>query len=268
MAKKETIHDKAFEVYKLKTAYDSQKDKIRKYLKRTLEKEYGKGVSWSELSTIQQDTLIYVTIRQTMLEKYVDSSKHKAINENIDKHIKGRFLESDKELKKHNSTVQSIFENYFNSNDSDDEKEIKYNMLCTTISNNNPHVPVPSFDEWIKHPLRPYDYIASFNANTDIADTKKYPTQSDIDHVVLQVLLKRINSISDIKELKQTIINIDLIEECLTYIKNFDIEPHDPVLTEYDPTLNIPREKQELIITDNRRYFTYKKMLEDLAFLK
>ena len=160
MAKKETVYDVVFALYDLTYSTESKKNKMRKYINRHLEKENGQWCKWDKLTLIQKDTFIYVTLRQGMFDKYVDSSKRAKISAVIDSYIKKAFLDSSKNVQKHNSLIAPIFEDYSCSSDTDSMKEEKYNLLRTVIQNFNPHVPIPSFEEWKKHPLSPYDYIA------------------------------------------------------------------------------------------------------------
>lgn len=260
MSKIETVHDVVFKVYDLKFASKDIKDKIRKYINRQLETEYRK--SWAELSSVEKDTFIYITIRQKMLTRYVDASKKNKINQSIDTYLKKTFLDSDSAVRKFNSIREPIYQNYFDMSDDDSTKKEKYALLCNTIRNFNPQTPIPTYEEWINYPLRPYDYIASFeNEPLHVNSEIDYPSQAEIDHVILQVIL------TIFKEQFQKDIDIPLIKECLTYLKNCDIDSYDTLLTDYDPNINLPKEEQEQIIQATRKYFTYKKMLDDLSFI-
>lgn len=260
MAKKETVYDIVFSIYELGYALEKDKNKIRKYLKRHLKKEYGENCDWNKLSAIQRDIFVYITIRQDMLSNYVGSSKCKRINSKIDNILKESFLDSAKDVKQHNSLTEPLFKNYFDESDSD--KKEKYKILKNAIQKFNPNVPVPTFEEWLSCPLRPYDYIGTFeNEPPELDNDYEYiPSQSEIDHVVLQVLIKIVKEKLDID------INTKLIEECLTFLGNSEVERYETLPDEYDPQIPLSKEKQEKIIKLYRQYYTYKKMLDNLSF--
>ncbi|WP_026524151.1 hypothetical protein [Butyrivibrio sp. MB2005] len=265
MSKIETVYDVVFEIYGLKQASKPTKEKIRSLVKRHLEKNYA-GKTWNELSKIEKDAFVYITIRQKILDKYVDASKHNKINKRIDDYLKNQFsiLESDLALRKHNSIIGAIYEQYYNPDDTESVKREKYQLLCHAIHNKNAKAPTPSFDDWCNNPLRPYDYIRTYEESDFYEeDDTIEATQAEIDHVILQTLLKEYSSNSN------SFIDTDKIKECLTFLKNvpFDVSDNE-LLDKYDPTINLPPEEQERIIQANRRYFAYLKMLKDLDFIK
>ncbi len=63
-------------------------------------------------------------------------------------------------------------------------------------------------------------------------------------------------------------IDTDLIDEAITYVKNYQIEEDEQLLVEYDSSLNISKEEQEEIIKADQKYMYYKKKLEAFDFLK
>lgn len=89
-----------------------------------------------------------------------------------------------------------------------------------------------------------------------------YPSQTDIDHVIIQILMKEYTA-----QTKRAI-DVPKIYECLNYIMNYEIDNYDIVQDEYDPKIEIPKEEQEKYVQANRKYFTYKRMLEDLTFVR
>lgn len=264
MAKTETVHDVVFEIYSLKTASTPKKEKVRKFIKRQLNKIYP-DKTWNDLSKIEQDTFIFINIRQKMLDTYVDGSVRQKVCTRIDKYMQDQFktLYADKEIKKHNDIINAIYENYYDVNDSESAKREKYHLLCTTIKKRNAKVPLPSYEDWCLLPLRPYDYIKTFEETPLSDDEYTWPaTESQIDHVLLHTLLKGYT------ELTQNTIDINRIKECLTHLNSvpFDVDDNE-LLDKYDPNINLSREEQEKIIQANRKYYTYKKMLDDLDFI-
>lgn len=262
MAKKETVHDIVFRVYGLINADKDKKDKIRKYINRQLKKE--SPCNWDEFDSIQKDTFIYITICKTMLERYViDEGKKKKIEQSINSYLKETLLNSQKPLEAYNSTMYAIRENNFDSADCESVMKQKYNHLCKTIDKYNPMVPKPTFEEWKIFPRRPLDYIESFQHDPmQYSDTNDYPSQAEIDHVIIQLLLKIVQEKANIE------IDVLLIKKTLTFLKNFQLNDYDSLQSKYDPNIKIPKDKQEQLIHYNQQYILYKEMLDNLDFIK
>ena len=124
-------------------------------------------------------------------------------------------------------------------------------------------VPKPTFEEWKSFPRRPFDYIESFQHDPiQYSDMKDYPSQSEIDHVIIQLLLKIVQESANIK------IDLPLIIETLTFLKNFETNDYDSLLNKYDPNIDIPKEEQDKLIDCNRQYILYKQKLDTLDFIK
>ena len=68
---------------------------------------------------------------------------------------------------------RSTFEKRF----SESTKEEYYQWLCKTIHAFNARIPCPSFEEWEKCTLRPYDYIASFQNEPPEIEQEYEPQQ-------------------------------------------------------------------------------------------
>ena len=257
MAKKETVYDRVFDLYGLKSAPTATKAKIRKFIRRRLIKAY-QTTDWAKLSDREKDYFLYVAIREDMLDNYVDDSKHKKIITTIDNYLEQTLLYSQMDVQLHNDSVAHIFEKRF----SESTKEEDYQWLCKTIHAFNERIPCPSFEEWEKRPLRPYDYIASYENEPPEIKQEYEPQQSRIDHIILQVLLKVIKEHIGIE------VDTELIEECLTYLDNHEIDQYASRLEKPDPSLTIPIEEQDKLIRGDLLYTTYKKMLETLSFTK
>lgn len=272
MAKKETVHDVVFKLYELKHAPENDKHEIRRINRNALDGDIKK---WDKLSKLDKIELIFFRIRSDVLE-YVDASKRKRIENKLVNELEKTYMIAAPELKAHNSVISAIFENHINALDTDSEKKENYDQLCNAIKKYNPDIPVPTYDEWNDtrdrillnpppHCLRAYDYISSYqDEQLELNDKTIYPTQSEIDHVIIQILLK------NYQEQNNVTVDVPLIKECLTFIKNFDFhaDGNDELLTEYDPELAISKEDQDEIIKKNLQYFSYKKLLENLAFIK
>ena len=273
MTKKETVYAYVFKLYELEYKPKGDKEKIRSFIKRQLDKHVE---IWYEYTELEKVEFAYIKIRDKMLKNYVDVSKHKRIINKLDTFLNETYMIAAPELKAHNSIIGAIFENHINALDTDSEKKENYDQLCNAIKKYNPDIPVPTYDEWNEtrdrillnpppHCLRAYDYISSYqDEQLELNDKTIYPTQSEIDHVIIQILLK------NYQEQNNVTVDVPLIKECLTFIKNFDFhaDGNDELLTEYDPELAISKEDQDEIIKKNLRYFNYKKLLENLAFIK
>lgn len=262
MGENKSLHDKVFRIYDLERADSTKKDAIRHYLDRKI-----KNVSpyiWENFNSVEKDIFIYITIRPRMLGHYItDENKIKKINRSIENYLKETHLDAHKPLKTYNANINALRENHYDSTDSESELLQKYKHLCNSINNYNPMVPKPTFEEWKSFPRRPFDYIESFQHDPiQYSDTKDYPSQSEIDHVIIQLLLKIVQEKANIK------IDVPLIIETLTFLKNFETNNYDSLLNEYDPNIDIPKEEQDRLIDYNRQYILYKQMLDNLDFIK
>lgn len=274
MAKKETIYDIIFEVYKLQYSSISCKKMIRSAARRWYKKEFGKEYNskdWSVLSQLEKDRFVYTTIRDKMMNNdYIDISKKHSINREIDEYLNKTLLSYSKAIKEHNNKHSQIFDTFYDEKDDDFTKEIKYKKFIDVLLSVNNKMTIPTFEEWIvqnkQMPLRPYDYLMSAQQEIyeeDIAN-EVIVTETEKNSIILKTLLKVLKEKSEVE------IDSELISKALSVTKNFELnnDGFDTLLTEYDPNLDIDKIKQEEIIRNNREYMKYKGMLKNLDFVQ
>lgn len=262
MAKKETVYDVAFEVYELTKADVNTKHTIRKYIRENLKKTF-QGKEWTELSELEKDRFIFIIIRDKMINNYMDKAKRYRLNRKIDKILNERLIRADIEIEKYNDMMSKIYDVYYKESDTDIEKMEAYKQFCNDLSDVNKFISIPTYDEWVIGAKRIYDYVMDFTSQTHMESNSEYrpATQSQIDHVIIKMILKIIS------DKLNMCVNISKIDECLSFLNNFQVEDFEELLHEYNPKLNLTKDEQNSIIEENKKYMIYKKMLEDLDFL-
>lgn len=276
MAKNETMYDVIFPVYELDKDSKQEKEKYRKLLRGRFEKKFPRK-GWDNISQAEKDVFVFVDIREDMFNYYVtDPAIQKRVLQRIDEKLKTMF--SQTMSVKHNRRVDIEFRtDYYKPKDSDTPKRKAYAEFCKDLSNVNRHVPIPEYNEWVQWneraikgsgtPLTIHDCVMSFydSLDSEYARVKNAVSQSEIDHVVLEILKGKFE-----KELGFEI-NIPKIKECLTYIKNHAFEESEYVPTEVDSALgggkNASLEEQQKEMEENARYIMYKEMWDNLDFV-
>jgi len=267
MASRKNIFKEIFEVYELGNETDNKLHNVRYYIRKKFEATY-LDKEWLELTEYEKNRFIYITIRTDMFERYIDVSKHNRLNIKLDRFIDKNFLDTDVVIHEYNDNLSEVFSVFYCQNDTADKMKGNYEKFCSVLSEYNAKVLAPTYDEWLElnqiAPMRVYDYCKSYYADNEaMGGSKKYiASQAEVDHVTLQTLLKLMEKKFDIK------VDIDLIDESITYIKNYQIEEDEQLLVEYDSSLNISKEEQEEIIKADQKYMYYKKKLEAFDFLK
>lgn len=261
MAKRKELYEKAFKIYELNNKTDNQEHTIRNYIKKKLKKVYNK--EWDKLTQLEQERFLYVIIRQDMLDRYVPEGNHKKINKKIDKYLSDSLLIEKKLIEEFNQTNDDIRTNYDLSNQTDEAKKERYNHFCNSLNKKSPNTTPPSFNEWCKNPISAYSYLNSMYSEERTSQSSYNVSESEVDHVIIKTLVKALRD-------KQNIdIDVDLIKECLQYKNDFcTFDPFDPIQTEVDPNINMPKDKQETIINENLEYFRHMRILEALDFIK
>lgn len=288
MKKQETIYDYVFEIYGLKKHTKALKEKYRKTIRKRFEKFYP-GRTWKGLSPAEKVLFACHDIRKEMFQRYfkeATQTEKDTANENIDKKIEEVLRGDSYLLVKHNRNMDNMFEKvYYNPEDSNYAKKKKYEEFCSDLSDINSRISAPGYEEWVnwnkdaangKTPPRLYDYVMSFYNDMERVDMEYTVQQSDVDHVVIEILKKVIEDKLEIK------IEIDIpkIKECLFYLHNpnpYYVKESERLPSEFDSFLkgeadssseskkDISREEQERLRNDNR-YLLYLKMLENLDF--
>ena len=114
--------------------------------------------------------------------------------------------------------------------------------------------------------LRIYDYEKSYEFDhlPDETEGESYVSQQEIDHVILETVLKLLKDKFGFE------IDVERIRKCLTIIQEAEMpdqEVIDERLTRYDDTLPIDRDKQQQIIAGNIEYMQCKIARENLDFI-
>lgn len=265
MPKKQTLYSKIFETYELTHADIPSKEKIRKYIKRKLKTSFP-NKNWDDLSILEQERFVYIEIREKFINDYVDFHKQNRITNKINRLTADAMLKADMKIREENDEISKVFKTHYKETDSDSDKQDAYNQFCKDMKIFNKHMTIPSYDKWIKDPLTIYEYwmyhaITPMEIEAYEDDNRLDVPQSEIDSVILKIILPPI-----LKELRLTI-NIPMIKEALTFIRDFELElePLTEYLVEYDPSLSLSKARQLDIIEQNKKYFTYKDMLADLT---
>lgn len=267
MAKRKPIFKDILEVYELTNESDNNLHGVRRYIREKFKETY-LDKEWEELSEYEKNRFIYIIIRADMFYNYIDASKHNRLNIKLDKFIDKNMLKVDSAIHEYNDNLSEVFNIFYCKNDVDDVMKQKYEKFCSVLDKYNSKVPAPTFDEWIElnriTPIRVYDYCQSYYAENKITDCSEQfrASQAEIDHVTLQTLLKVLEKKHEIR------IDTDLIEEAITYIKNYQIEDDEQLLVEYDSSLKLSREEQEEIIRADQKYMYYKRKLDKFDFVK
>ena len=130
------------------------------------EKEQSPTPIWNNLSEVEQQYFIYVSIRDYMFEKIQE------------------YFVNDYENK-----IERIKQKI--------EKESNdYGKICADLKKYWPHIPEPDLSEWIEHPLRIYDYVMSYKDYVmsykvhEMDSIDFYPSQKEVDHVILQIIMQ------------------------------------------------------------------------------
>jgi len=263
------IYRDVYELYELTNASDNNRRDIRRIVVEIFKHTYpdkNPDTDWLKLSEYERNRFLYVIIRERILGQ-IDPSKHDRLNEKLNKFIDKRLLRVDMAIHEYNDNLSDVFNVFYCQNDTADKMKDNYEKFCSVLLEYKEKVPVPTYDEWLKlnqiAPMRVYDYCQDYYAERRAMDSSKYiASQAEIDHVTLQTLLKILEKKSNIR------IDTDLIEETITYIKNYMIEADEQLLAEYDSSLSISEEEQKEIIKADQKYMYYKEKLAKLDFEK
>lgn len=189
-----------YKVYELNNDGDyerSGKRSVKKKVFQLFKKSHPECTSWSDvtnyylnLSDLEKDWYIYNTIYETvMCEIQIRKS-----NDEID-FIKNK-IESKKEMMsevlfKHNRNVEALDKHYiFKPHHNNEDVRSMYKEFIHTLKRNRPSMPLPNFQEFcinLKNrtstniPLRPVDYVRSFDDECSQSGLEPHPTEIDID---------------------------------------------------------------------------------------
>ncbi len=239
---KKMDYDRIWAFYEMKELDSKKKKDIKKTLKKRLkkqfstnelddldEKEQSPTPIWNNLSEVEQQYFIYVSIRDYMFEKIQEyfvndyENKIERIKQKIEKESNDLFSVLDV-YKNQKEKVEIAFKIYCKATDHISTKQFQYGKICADLKKYWPHIPEPDLSEWIEHPLRIYDYVMSYKDYVmsykvhEMDSIDFYPSQKEVDHVILQIIMQYLEKEHGLK------INIPLIKECLHFMNLVDID--------------------------------------------
>lgn len=260
-----TVHRAITDMYDLKTLYKGQKQNIEKWTNRRFIKAFN-GKEWESLNEIEKTKFVCIDIREDLLEKYIDPSYHKRIRGKIDNYIGDTFTEMNL-FNARNKAMANMHKVYYEKNATEQEQKSNFNHFVKNLHLINDKIPIPTFEEWIeqneKTPRRIYDYYMDFvhqPYNKPNNPDEEPVTQQEIDHVILETLMKVIEKQNGVR------IDTEKIKSCLYFLKNYNIDDTEPLQLSYEPDSPLSREQQDKIIENNKTYINYFTMRNHLDF--
>lgn len=208
---REIDYDLIFDLYEVGRYNPRETHRVRQLLRRYFDgycqENNLKDRSWPKLDRDQQNQFIFHTIRKPM-EKRVSQSIHAMIERNLNTYAKTHLVDGLHEAKKHNITTSQLMVRYdITATSCQKEKQKAYNHLCDTLRTHNNKMPVPSYDEFVNNPLRPYDYIMSYESEQNDNQAQDY-TSLETDYV-MQILLKVVQDKLGLE------IDFDILRNCI-----------------------------------------------------
>lgn len=216
--------------------YEHRVDSVRRIVRDGL----AEVRPWNEMSPLEQDFFVYITIRERML-KYVEKCFQKKVRDKVDAQTKSKHDElisiAHETIELLEDNIPFVFKHYDTSSMTDKEAKAAYQEFCAALTIRNERCPIPPYETWRKdhqnNPRRPYDYAKEFEeCNPNEADDDE-PSESEIDHVILHTLLKYLLDNDSLQ------IDIEKIRTCLAIEKRYSIEDfvsadrNDPKLRQY-----------------------------------
>lgn len=260
---KSQLHTTIYDLYELNGLSLTDKNSLRTLINRHLKKEYP-DKTWDELTLLEQHIFTHMLITEPIFKSYVqDDIKQKKIRRKIQKESKEMSLDIDAKLKEQNEINEKKMKQYYVENDTEQEKKEAYRQLCedykAIIKKGTPQ----TYEEWIKKPLRLYDYIMSGcqEAEQESIHEEMSVLQEKINDTIIKTILKILKDEFKIE------IDIQRITDCLTFLDKYERgDEFEELLYEYDPALPISKEEQQEKISMNRQYQLYTDMLDKLDF--
>lgn len=263
MAHKLPIYKDVYNEYEFNEETENFKRNIRDVVSKEYKKSY-KDREWGELSSFEKNRFLYIQIRGKMLDK-MDSSKATRIGKKIDKLVDKNLIDVDVAIREHNAIISQAYEIYYCSTDSIEEMNNNYEKFCCILKLYRERVPIPSFDEWKRRneisPIRVYDYCQSYYEEARHKIDENIATQKEVDHVILQTILKVLEEKNGIK------IDVESIEKTLFYLKNYQIEEDDILTTQEESSQCMSKEENEMLINNDQKYKYYEMKLKNLDFV-
>lgn len=262
-------YDMIWELYELENLSTDTKKTFSKTLKKRLKKQYP-DKAWENLTESEKDYFAGITIQDYMLKKVEEYSVDGGEAEKIKVRIKERIEKrrSDlynilEDLNNWNNNVDIAYKPYCERDkDKGETNEVKaeqtkrfaYGKFCNDLKNYNPHIPIPEYSVWKEYTPRIYDWAQEFY-NSDMDSYRYYPTQAEIDHVILQIIMQYLEREHGLK------INVPLITEILFSINSLTIR-EDIDIDEFE---KIPTGDRENGNNPYVQWIKYHNMLKQLT---
>ncbi|MBQ8490259.1 MAG: hypothetical protein IJ535_10815 [Pseudobutyrivibrio sp.] len=235
------------------------------FIRRQLDK-YHKGKKLSELTDFEREIFIYITIRDKMLEKYVNSKKRPKVRNKINAYLSAHLTNYKKEIDNKQTLNDRLFKQYFFADSTDEELKEQYLLFKSAITDFNPSVVPPTFEEWKNVHYIPYFYIMDFENNKmnniPSDDYETHITTSMLDHYILYALVKQFESITEKR------LNIALIKEAYEYVSNFPSDFYDMPSKDYKQKFNISDDDYNSMILDYVLLEKYQTILRNYDFFE
>ena len=254
------IYTEIFQFYHVINIADAAKRAMRKVIRTRLNSRV-----WENLTAIEKAEFKLITMKDYMLN-YTPERKKAEVKKNIENELKKTLLQANLALKSHNDEVELLFKQFYDENATEEEKRASYKELCDLIPKYAPTTTIPTYDDWIKQPLRLYDYKQSELNNRDQTDSlQDYScetvSQEKIDHYVLECIRKILEDKDHI------IIDVDSIHHCLEVTQDIDLIENELLLSDTDKVLPMSEEEQKKAIQNNLTIMEANQKLNSLDFI-
>ncbi len=168
-----------FDLYEIRKDTSAAKN-ASQFIRRQLDNKYHKGKKLCELTDFEREIFIYITIRDKMLEKYVNGKKRPKVRDKINAYLSAHLTNYKKEIDNKQILYAKVLKQYFIEGSTDEELSKQYLLFKSAIIAFNPSVIPPSFEEWkIKHYI-PYNYIRDCKKIQSKASVKTVKTGQSV----------------------------------------------------------------------------------------
>lgn len=152
---------------------------LRRYLRNYLNKIQCEDKTWDDLSEDDQAEFVCNYIRPLMTSYAAKEDQHR-IACNIENYKQLHQMVGVEEVKKLNAAMSHLYDCFdIQGTSSQKRKQNAYACLCSILSDYNCLMPVPSYDEFIANPLRPYDYVKEYENSVFLSN---YEAQTPHEH--------------------------------------------------------------------------------------
>lgn len=228
-------YQKIYQAYGLKDEDKKFKENVHDYINRMYEKSKYKDKTWQQLSPDEQEYFIYYEIFDKMLNVYVLDSKGKSSLKKKRKRSREiMFAIEMHQILSHNKAFEHLYDTRQDyearvTKENLSQEEISrraYNSFRRSLSEFATFQKIelcpPSEEEWLKleNGYRIYDiYMDYLDSSRIHYSTDKIDVpQTEIDHVILQTIVKALKDVCAIE------IDVTAIKECLSLVYNSTLE--------------------------------------------